>query len=59
MYMKMPLLHQEIMNNWRSVAVLVHCMGLECFSSFWNNLNSFCKPHHASVVGANSCPTPS
>ena len=29
-------------------------MGLECFSSFWNNLNSFCKPHQASVVGENS-----
>ena len=30
-------------------------MGLECFSSFWNNLNSFCKPHQASIVGENSC----
>ena len=30
-------------------------MGLKCFSSFWNNLNSFCKPHQASVVGENSC----
>ena len=25
-------------------------MGLKCFSSFWNNLYSFCKPHQASVV---------
>ena len=29
-------------------------MGLKCFSSFWNNLISFCKPHQASVVGENS-----
>ena len=33
-------------------------MGLKCFSSFWNNLNSFCKPHQASVVGENSLGTP-